>query len=268
MHDISPSYATLVQAQDQMGWQQLWYGQFPIEWDWFQQKYIKDQSEYENDPTGEPKWTRAIILTTWQHCYKRWIEQYDTQYSQANTTFKTEQLLQQIIALYATRERLLQRDQFIFSITPEEWREKSAHQMEEWIKKHKPLIKECLNNAKKKQLKMHATDISKFYPSTKHLEVTTHTVKRRYKRRPTQPQPLLQQQKVTNQLVQEGIARQEPQAQRPFYSTPSTNHILHPKTTLPLSAYFPPKDQRPNHRKLSTREQVTAPSNTGELNDS
>ena len=69
--------------------------------------------------------------------------------------------------------------------------------MEEWITKHKPLIKECLSNAKK-QLKLHATDIRKFYPSTKNLEATTHTVKRRYKRKTTNPQPLLKQQKMAH----------------------------------------------------------------------
>ena len=161
----------------------------------------------------------------------------------------------------------MQRDQFIFNISPEEWKEKSTRQMEEWITKHKPLIKECLSNAKK-QLKLHATDIRKFYPSTKNLEATTHTVKRRYKRKTNHPRTLIQQQKVTNHLVHERIAQLEPKAPRPHYHKPSTNHIRHPKTTLPLSAYFPPKDQRPNHRKLSARERVITPTNTGESNDS
>jgi hypothetical protein len=267
LHDIPPFYKTLVQAQDHLGWQQLWHGRFPTEWDWYQRKYTKDISEYDNDPTGEPKWIRATILTIWNHCYMRWIERCDTQHSQTNNNFKQEQLLQQITALYATRERILQRDQYIFSTTLEEWTEKSAHQMEEWIKKHKPVIKQCLINANK-QLEIHAKDIRTFYPSTKNIEVTTHKEKRRCKRKHPQPRQLLQQQKVTNHLVQARIARQEPPAPRPLYSVPSTNHIRNPKTTLPLSAYFPPKDQRPNHRKLSARERVINPSSAGKSNDS
>jgi hypothetical protein len=267
LHDIPPFYKPLVQAQDHLGWQQLWYGRFPTEWDWYQRKYTKDKSAYDNDPTGEPKWIRATILTIWNHCYQRWIERCDTQHSDTANTFKREQLLQQITALYATKERILQQDQYIFQITPEEWTEKTAHQMEEWIKKHKPVIKQCLTTAKK-QLEINASDIRKFYQSTRHLAVTTPKEPRRYKRKQQQTRIVLQQQKVTNHLVQERIARQEPPAPRPYYSIPSTNHISNPKTTLPLSAYFPPKDQRPNHRKLSARERVTTQPSAGESNDS
>jgi hypothetical protein len=158
LHDIPPFYKPLVQAQDHLGWQQLWYGRFPTEWDWYQRKYTKDKSAYDNDPTGEPKWIRATILTIWNHCYQRWIERCDTQHSDTANTFKREQLLQQITALYATKARILQQDQYLFQITLEEWTEKTVHQMEEWIKKHKPVIKQCLTTAKK-QLEINATDI-------------------------------------------------------------------------------------------------------------
>eukprot|EP00978_Attheya_sp_CCMP212_P012655 scaffold31650_cov56-Attheya_sp.AAC.2 len=87
-YDIPESYRSLVEAQDHLGWQQLWYGRLPIEWDWFQRKYTKDTSKYDNDPTGEPKWLQATILTIWQHCHSRWLERWNNQFKHTNDTFK------------------------------------------------------------------------------------------------------------------------------------------------------------------------------------
>jgi hypothetical protein len=264
IYDIPESYRSLVEAQDHLGWQQLWYGRFPIEWDWFQRKYTKDISEYDNDPTGEPKWLRATILTIWQHCHTRWLERCNNQFKHTNETFKREQLLQQIQALYSIQDRILQRDQYMFKTPLEEWAEKPILSLEEWLHKNKAVIKQCLTNAKK-QLKLNGSDIRKFYPSTKDTPVTTHKEARRRIIPPARK--LLQQQKLNNHLVQKQMLIPTPLPPRQIYHTPSSNHIRNPKTTMPISSYFPPKDQRPNHRKLSARERVDTP-NTGGSNDS
>eukprot|EP00978_Attheya_sp_CCMP212_P024970 scaffold79426_cov35-Attheya_sp.AAC.1 len=123
-------------------------------------------SKKNEDPTREPKWIRAFILTIWQHCDTRWTNRCDTQYSDAQKyTYKREQLLHQISTLYSKEDQILVQDQYIFQTPLEEWETKSTSQIAEKILKYKPVIKQCLALARK-QLKQHATDIRHFYPTT------------------------------------------------------------------------------------------------------
>ena len=38
LHDIPQEYKSLVDAINTAGIYQLWYGRFPIEWDWYQRR--------------------------------------------------------------------------------------------------------------------------------------------------------------------------------------------------------------------------------------
>eukprot|EP00978_Attheya_sp_CCMP212_P024446 scaffold76773_cov34-Attheya_sp.AAC.1 len=120
------------------------------------------------------------------------------QFKHTKDTFKCEQLLQQIQALYSIQDSILQRDQYMFNTPLEEWAQKPILSLEEWLHKNKAVIKQCLTNAKK-QLKLNGSDIRKFYPSTKDTPVTTHKEARKRKTAPARK--LLQQQKLNNHLV-------------------------------------------------------------------
>jgi hypothetical protein len=56
LQDIPSKYRKLVEAIDNAGIFQLWYGRFPLEWDWYQRRYLKTISAQNIEPTGEPKW--------------------------------------------------------------------------------------------------------------------------------------------------------------------------------------------------------------------
>eukprot|EP00978_Attheya_sp_CCMP212_P027317 scaffold91518_cov33-Attheya_sp.AAC.2 len=47
LHDIPMEYKSLVDAINNAGIFQLWYGIFPLEWDWYQQRYTRQLSEYD-----------------------------------------------------------------------------------------------------------------------------------------------------------------------------------------------------------------------------
>jgi hypothetical protein len=263
LKDIPEEYRSLVEAIENVGIYQLWYGRFPIEWDWYQRRYLKQISEYDNEPTGEPKWLRAVILVIWQHCYQRWIERCDRQYENKQTGgFKHEQLLHQIHTLYAMKDKLLVQDQYIFQTPLEEWKDKTTTQLDEWLLKYKPVLKQCLSLAKKHS-KQNAQDIRKFYTRTAEIPATIIQPRRRNFRAPVIRRPL-KQKSLHNTIVREQL--QQPRQYKPKTTKngPSTNLTARQHKTKPMTSFFPPKDTRAEHRKLSARER----SNTNQANTS
>ena len=121
MRGVPLEYKTLADGQNSLGWYNLWYGRYHLEWDRYQRRYLTLVGETDEEPTGEPKWIRAITLTIWRHCHIRWTIRCDTQYSDSPTNnFKREQILHQIQTLYTMKDRLLQQHQYMFNTTLEE----------------------------------------------------------------------------------------------------------------------------------------------------
>jgi hypothetical protein len=159
-------YTNQIEAQEQLGWTQLWYGRFALEWDRYQRRYLKLMHPTEKEPSGEPKWIRAIILTIWRHGHARWVERTKNQYgAQQTNNFRHDQLLNQIEALYEHQPNLLVRDQYMFNTPIEDWKDKNTHQREDWLNKNHPVIKKCIIMAKP-QLKINASDMRGYYPTT------------------------------------------------------------------------------------------------------
>eukprot|EP00978_Attheya_sp_CCMP212_P000767 scaffold1569_cov33-Attheya_sp.AAC.1 len=63
------------------------------------------------------------------------------------------------------KDKLLVQDQYIFQAPLEEWKDKTTSQLDEWLLKYKPVLKQCLSLAKKHS-KQNAQDIRKFYTRT------------------------------------------------------------------------------------------------------
>jgi hypothetical protein len=49
--NILEDYTSLIEAQNDIGWYQMWHGRWALEWDYHQQRYIKLTAK---DPTQEP----------------------------------------------------------------------------------------------------------------------------------------------------------------------------------------------------------------------
>jgi hypothetical protein len=141
LQGIPPEYTNLVEAINNAGIYQLWYGRFPIEWDWYQRRYLRKLSDCDTEPTGEPKWIRAVILTIWQHCYQRWRARCDHQYGQTQTTgFKHDQLLIQITSMYTMQDHILSSEKYIFQTPIDDWKDKTTNQLEDWLTKYTPVF--------------------------------------------------------------------------------------------------------------------------------
>eukprot|EP00978_Attheya_sp_CCMP212_P043080 scaffold274779_cov38-Attheya_sp.AAC.1 len=92
--DIPDEYVTLIEAQEKLGWTQLWYGRFTLEWDKYQCRYLQLMHPNDKEPSGEPRWIRAIILTIWRHSHSRWLERTKNQYgNQQTSNFRHDHLL-------------------------------------------------------------------------------------------------------------------------------------------------------------------------------
>jgi hypothetical protein len=96
-------------------------------------------SENDTEPTGEPKWVQAVILTIWHYCYQQWITWCDHQYGQNQTTrFKYSQLLLQVQAMYSIQDHTLSNKKYIFQTPLEDWNDKTTLQVDDWITKYTP----------------------------------------------------------------------------------------------------------------------------------
>eukprot|EP00978_Attheya_sp_CCMP212_P011912 scaffold29619_cov63-Attheya_sp.AAC.7 len=70
INDSKP-YKTLIKAQERIGWRQLHYGRYVLEWDQCQRRFITVTTG--NPVTGEPQWIREVIQETWKYQKTRWI---------------------------------------------------------------------------------------------------------------------------------------------------------------------------------------------------
>jgi hypothetical protein len=235
----------------------MWYGRFLVEWDWHQRRYTQNLSAYDNSPTGEPKWLRAIILTIWLHCHARWLERCNHQYGASTSGFRRSQLQQQIQVLYSRSDQLLAHDQHIFQIPIADWTNKTTTQMEDWLLQYTPVIKQCLSTAKL-QLKNNSSDIRKFLlPTTADQPVVQPTPRRR--RRPKTTRSTLRQTQIRHQCAPPPPARRKPPI-----TYKSTNVIPNNRPNRTIHDFFSRNDNRSRHQKIAhqrpdTPTQATQP---------
>jgi hypothetical protein len=182
----------------------------------------------------------------------QWNERCKTQYKNSTNGFRRQQLKQQLEVMYQIHNQLMQRDQYIFQTPLEQWDDKTTRQLEDWIVKYQPVIRQCLLNAEK-QLANSATDIRKFYPTTRNLQVTTVQPRRRKQRKPMQDRRTLRQKSLRT------TPTLPPQLEHPLprhRDTISTNILKNHTPATKITRFFTPTDNRNNHRKLAARERV------------
>ena len=150
--------------------------------------------------------------------------------------------------------------QYIFQTPLDEWENKTTTQLDEWLLKYKPVLKQCLSLAKKHS-KQNAQDIRKFYTRTADIPATIIQPRRRNFRAPVIRRPL-KQKSLHNTIVREQLQHPRQYKPKTTKNGPSTNLTARQHKTKPMTSFFPPKDTRAEHRKLSARER----SNTNQAN--
>ena len=266
IRDVPHEYKHLADAQNALGWYHLWYGRYHLEWDRYQRRYLTLVGETDEEPSGEPKWIRAVTLTIWRHCHIRWQIRCDTQYSTTEASnFKREQILHQIQTLYAMKDKLLQQEQYMFNITMEEWEKLPTSHISEWILKYKPVIKACLNTARL-QLKHNSSDIRKFYPITANIPAVTGDTNRR--RTTKGKQRKYKQVNLHNRIVPPSIITQKSRKKTKRQNTKTNTQVRTQVRNQTINEFFPPQDNRENHRKLSAKEKLPTTQATSSLGES
>ena len=160
--DFEP-YETLIEAQTKIGWKQIRYGRYALDWDYAQRRYSTEVLGIE--ATGEPKWIRAVIRATLVHYKSRWLTRNELLHgkdpTQVTSAVTKSALHARIEALYTHEQNVLVQDRFPFATPIEEWKDKTANQMKQWLRSNQPHIKICLTLAKK-QNKLHTKDIRSY----------------------------------------------------------------------------------------------------------
>ena len=180
--DFKP-YETLIDAQTKIGWNQVRFGRYALDWDYAQRRYSSEVLGIE--ASGEPKWIRAIMRTTLAYFKTRWITRNEILHGKDRKNLTSavtkNALLARITALYTHEENVLVQDRFPFATPIEEWPDKTTPQMKQWLRSNQPHIKICLTLAKE-QNKLHTKDIRSYIQgTTKTLPKRTKTVKRKKK---------------------------------------------------------------------------------------
>jgi hypothetical protein len=163
--DFEP-YKSLLQEQNEIGWDQLHLGRFGLSWDRCQRRYL--EHKHQKQVTGEPKWIRHVTREIWAYHKTRWLARNETLHGTTNrwqTSIATRTaLLSRIQALYKHKETLLVQDQHPFTLDIDEWETQSSSSMKQWIKTNTPFIKHALQVAHV-QHKRNASDIRRFLPN-------------------------------------------------------------------------------------------------------
>jgi hypothetical protein len=181
INDWKP-YKVLIKAQERIGWRQLHYGRYVLEWDQCQRRFLTITKG--NPVTGEPQWIREVIQATWRYQKNRWLARSETLHGKGILTSQAtkDAYFARITALYSHEAHILVQDRHPFNTPLEEWPSKSATYMKQWLGVNAPFIKRCLTVAKL-HLKINASDIRAFITNEPKLP----GVKRRRKKPKKKP---------------------------------------------------------------------------------
>ena len=154
------------------------------------------------------------------------------------------------------KNKILTSEQYIFHTPLEEWKDKTTNQLDDWLTKYTPVIRQSLRLAKK-HTKENTQDLRNFY-TTATLPVAPPSAKPRRTRKPKQPRRSLVQRTLENQRVREHMTQSRPIRPKHTKNAPSTNIIKEVVRMKPLSSFFPPRDKRAEHRKSKVRDRVNS----------
>jgi hypothetical protein len=256
MQDMYPindwrPYKSLIKAQERIGWKQLHYGRYVLEWDRCQRSYILATTG--DEVTGEPQWIRAVIQETWKYQKTRWIARNETLHGKGTLTSQAtkDALIDRITALYQHEEKLLVQDRHPFNTPINEWPKRSASYMKEWLMVSAPFIRRCLKAAKIHTIR-NSSDIRGFLTNQPKLP-SDHKRMKKPKRKPTKNKDIrkyIQQHQETKPArnVEETT---EPETQAPSKRTPHREHSQEAKRYHQSTLFH--FVQKPPHQECQTK---------------
>ena len=161
-------YESLLQNQDDIGWDNIWRGYASLEWDTHQRRYSLEMGL--PLPTDEPVWVTKMIGLFLQTAHQRWMYRNHKIHGESQTV-EQQLLLQRLTGFYHLRNKLPIQDQHNFSRPLPEWSDAPKYEIEKWLDTHVPHIKVCLRASNLRE-KYQSQDLRRWC-SSRHPKVSS-----------------------------------------------------------------------------------------------
>ena len=150
---------TLIDHQNQIGYQQLFLGRFSLKWDHYQNIYWKKQK---NLPSNCTNWTAQIIT----FIYTKWFELWTIRNSQrhgedqeAQRAAHDDQVVREVYDLYSQQDQIPTEDRWIFKLPIEDQLLKTPQQLRTWLYTWQPVIDARLKEQAEQDKETAATEL-------------------------------------------------------------------------------------------------------------
>jgi hypothetical protein len=137
---VSPSVSAIASAQIAIGWHQIMKGRLANEWKQAQQILMQGrETKYKNAQT----WSTTITQTILDKWLELWMIRNKAKHGrdwQTQTTAAKEQATREIDQLYEYKGRVMPHQEWIFSTTLDQQKQKSTYAQRAFISNYKPVI--------------------------------------------------------------------------------------------------------------------------------
>jgi hypothetical protein len=162
---IPSAYIPLLNSQRTIGWYQIFLARMSVDWGKRQSVFLALQDIPDDHFTGD-KWTVAIctvIMTSWLELWDaRNKDRHGADSSEKSLKLR-EQALREIDSLYSSKNKVLQRDQNIFSEDINVLKQKHTSYLRQWINTNQPIILKSIQDAKQLSL-LHVRTMQTYFP--------------------------------------------------------------------------------------------------------
>jgi hypothetical protein len=146
-------YDALISKQYVVGWDQLLFGRFVLEWSELQETFLSTLPKRETHHSGKT-WVSGVNQIIWKHVYDTWEIRNAAQHgidAGSRETALTEMAIKQTAALYEVRDQVLPRDYDLFyaSLEDHHLQEPTSRGLNQWLSTWQPVILQSVKKAAK-----------------------------------------------------------------------------------------------------------------------
>jgi hypothetical protein len=152
-HFTAPMYLSLIRNQSKVGWDQVLYGRFVIDWRIIQDDHLFTIKNTKQQHTGR-SWITKMTTIIWSEIFTLWDIRKTALHGvdqSAKELERIESAKRETTVMYSARNKILPRDQDIFYSNEEEHfrQEPTSRGLQQWLNTWKPVIIQSVKEAEK-----------------------------------------------------------------------------------------------------------------------
>jgi hypothetical protein len=146
-------YSALISKQYSVGWDQVLFGRFVLEWAELQETFLSTISNRKAHHSGKT-WVSGVNQIIWKHVYDTWEIRNATKHgidAGSRESALVEMARKETAALYDVRDQVLPRDYELFyhSLDEHHLQEPTSRGLNQWLRTWQPVIHQSVKAATK-----------------------------------------------------------------------------------------------------------------------